>query len=86
MSNTTTVTRTRKNIDSVTASISMDAGSAIANLIKSHLPQLDEDKIRDAVMNIVSAEIDHQLRFKVQGDIQLADYQIQSLRGLHYEK
>ena len=79
MSNTTIVKRTHENIDSVTASISMDAGSAIADLIKSHLPQLDEDKIRDAVMNIVSAEIDHQFRFKVNEDIQLTDYQIQSL-------
>jgi len=79
MSNTTIVKRTHENIDSVSASISLDAGSAIAHLIKTHLPQLDEDKIRDAVMNIVSAEIDHQLRFKVKEDIQLTDYQVQSL-------
>jgi len=83
---TSNITRTRSNINDIAMFLSQDAASEVAHLIATHLPQLDTDSIRDAVMNAVSAEIDHQLRFKVQGDIQLADYKIQSVTEREAEK
>jgi len=78
-STTSNITRTRSNISDIALFLAQDSASEVVHIIEKHLPQLDTDSIRDAVMNAVSAEIDHKLRFKVQGDIQLVDYQIQSV-------
>jgi hypothetical protein len=83
---TSNITRTRPNINDIAMFLAQDSAAAVAHLIETHLPQLDTDSIRDAVMNAVSAEIDHKLRFKVQGDIQLADYEIQSVTEREAEK